>query len=481
MKLPAWLRPAPDGRPVAPWWWVVAGLMAVLVLVGTQFADAPGLLERGDSQWRPFVSVPALSVLLLAWWQLGPLWRRPLLTASIWSAPMMMALPMYSRDAYAYGAQGWLVARGLDPYTIPLGQAGQPGLLVGVHWHETTAVYPALSLELFGLVSRLTGAELFWTTVAMRVPNVLALALLAWVLPRLARRFGVDPGVALWAGLLNPLMLIQSIGGVHNDAVMVALCVAALLAATDLGWKGWRGLVVAGVLLGLAMGIKQTAALFGLGVVAVGWALRHAEWGAGPRGSPGRSVAGGWWRLAAAAVVPGAITVGVFVLTSLRHGFGWSAPTAGNPVGAMSNAPLSWLAEALRYPLPDDVVNPAVTTLSSALILAAVVLAWVKLGPRGDDPGRPWAFTLAVLAAFCVLGPAFQPWYLTWLLPLYPFWRTSARWHRAWLAIVVGFTLLPALQTLMPPLIAMPLVAVPLWWLWRQMARLGVSPLPVGR
>ena len=86
-----------------------------------------------------------------------------------------------------------------------------------------------------------------------------------------------------------------------------------------------------------------------------------------------------------------------------------------------------------------------------------------------------------MLAAFCVLGPAFQPWYLTWLLPLYPFWRTSARWHRAWLAIVVGFTLLPALQTLLPPLIAMPLVAVPLWWLWRQMARLGVSPLPVGR
>ena len=50
---------------------------------------------------------------------------------------------------------------------------------------------------------------------------------------------------------------------------MVALAMAALLAATDVGWRGWRGLVVGGVLLGLAMGIKQSAALFGLGALSL--------------------------------------------------------------------------------------------------------------------------------------------------------------------------------------------------------------------
>ncbi|MBB1511565.1 polyprenol phosphomannose-dependent alpha 1,6 mannosyltransferase MptB [Tessaracoccus sp. MC1627] len=481
MTLAAWLRPTPHGRPVHPWWWITAGLLAVLILVGAQFADAPGLLERGDSWWRPLVSLPALSVLVLAWWQLGPLWRHPLVAAAIWSAPMMFALPMYSRDAYAYAAQGWMVARGLDPYTTPLGEAGLPGLLVGVHWHKTTAVYPALSLELFGMIARLTGSDLFWTTVALRVPNVLALIGLAWVVRRLARRFGVDVGLALWAGVLNPIMLVQWIGGVHNDAFMVTLAVAAVLAVTDLGWRGWRGLLVAGVLLGLAMGVKQTAAVYGLGVVAVGWAARFPHGLAPPTrdgAAPAPSPTAGWWRLAVVAAVPGAVTIAVFALVSLRFGFGWGNPTAGNPIGAMSNAPLSWLAEALRYPLPDDVVNPAVTTVSTVLLLAAFVALWVRIGPRGDDPRRPWAFMLAVLAAFCVLGPALQPWYLTMLLPLYVFWLAGPRWDRAWLVVVVGFTLLPALQTLVAPLIAMPLLAVPLWWLWSEMSRRGVSPLP---
>jgi len=478
-----WLRPAPGGHPRAPWWWTVAGLVAILSLVGTQFVDAPGLLERGDSWWRAAVSLPALAVLLLAWWQIGPRFRRQWIPSAVWSAPMLMALPMYSRDAYAYAAQGWMVARGVDPYTTALGDAGQPGLLVGVHWFETTAVYPALSLELFGALAQLTGSHPYWTTVALRLPNLLALLLLGLVLRRLARRFALDEGLVIWAGLTNPIMLIQWVGGVHNDALMVALGVAALLAATDLGWRGWRGLLVAGVLLGLAMGIKQSAALYGLGVVAVAWAVRFRSWGAAPAvaGSdahPARGSAAGWWRLALTAVVPGVVTIAVFALTSLRFGFGWRSPTAGNPVGAMSNAPLSWVAEGLRYPLTDDAANSIVTAVSTLLILAAVAVAWVKLGPRGDDPRDPWAFAMAVLAAFCVLGPALQPWYLTWLLPLYVFWRTGARWHRAWLVVVVGFTLLPALQTMMPPLIAMPLVAVPLGLLWRWMARAAVSPLP---
>ena len=130
-------------------------------------------------------------------------------------------------------------------------------------------MYPALSLELFGALAQLTGSHPYWTTVALRLPNLLALLLLGLVLRRLARRFALDEGLVIWAGLTNPIMLIQWVGGVHNDAIMVALGVAALLAATDLGWRGWRGLLVAGVLLGLAMGIKQSAALYGLGVVAV--------------------------------------------------------------------------------------------------------------------------------------------------------------------------------------------------------------------
>ena len=461
------MRTSSSELPVAPRLWVALGLGAVVLIILVQIWDADGFLETGSTWPVMFATLPAHAVLLLSWWQLGPRWRHPLLTAVIWSAPMMFALPMHSRDAYAYGAAGWLVANGYDPYVTPLGAAGEPGLLVGKHWFDTTSVYPALSLDLFGAISRLTGGDLFWTTVALRLPSVAALVILAFVLPALARRVGVDELLVLWAGLLNPVMLVQWIGGVHNDALMVALGMAALLAVYDLGWKGWRGLVLAGVLLGLAMGFKQSAALFGLGVVAVGWSLRY----------PGRK---SWWRLVAVAVVPGAITVATFVLTSLHRGFGWSADTAGSPVEATSNAPLSWVAAFIRSSgmASESVANGSVSLLSSMLIAVTVVLAWVRFGPKGGALGRPWMFAALVLALACIFGPALQPWYLTWLLPIYPLIRVGPKWHRWWLVGVIAFSLLPSLQDVMGPYASMAVVGIPLLALRHEMAEAEVSPLP---
>ena len=462
----SWLR-VQGATSARGWWWVLVGLAAVGLILAGQLADTHGLLERHASWWRPFVTLPGHAVLLLAWWQLGPGWRRPLTTAALWSLPLLFTLPLHSRDAYAYAATGWQVAHGLDPYVTALGDAGQAGLLVGLHWYETTSVYPALSLELFGLISRLTGGDLYWTLVALRLPSVLALVILAFVLPRLARHFGVDPAVALWAGVLNPIMLIQLIGGVHNDALMVALGAAAMLAVLDLGWSGWRGLVTSGVLLGLAMGLKQSAALFGLGVVALGWAARHPAWK-------------GWGRLAVTAVLPGAVTVATFLLTSASRGLGWRNPTAGNPIEATSNAPFSWVASFLRYNevFSFPVANALVGAVSTVCIALAVVLLWVRFGPRGDSVGAPWRFTLAVLTAACALAPALQPWYLTWLLPLYAFAGLPARWHRVWLVCVLAFSLLPALQDKIAPYWAMFVVAVPAVVLWRAMTASDCSPLP---
>ncbi|WP_345581365.1 polyprenol phosphomannose-dependent alpha 1,6 mannosyltransferase MptB [Tessaracoccus lubricantis] len=441
------------------WLWVTIGLSAVLLVAGAAYLDAPGLLEGPASWWRVGVSFTGHAMLLLAWWQLGPRWHRPLATAALWSLPMLVALPLHSRDAYAYAATGWQVARRINPYENALGEAGQAGLLVGTHWHTTTSVYPSLQLDLFGLVSRLTDGDVLATPMAMRAQSVLALVILSWVLPRLARRFGVDEQLALWAGVLNPVILVQWIGGAHNDALMVALGVAAFLAVTDLGWRGWRGLVVAGLLLGTAMGIKQSAALYGLGVVAVAWSLRR---GRGPS----------WWRLALVAAVPGAVTVLTFLATSFTWGLGWRNPTAGNPIGATSNSPLSWVASFFRYHevFPEGVSDRGINLVSTLLIGAAVIWLWVRWGPKGRTTAdRPWLFTLAVLVAFMVFAPALQPWYLTWLLPLYVFCPRTVVADRVWLIMVAAFALLPALQDTLPPYVAMPIVAVPLWWVWRWM------------
>ena len=455
-----------------PWWWVAAGLLGALsVLLGLNL-DLFGLLERPASRWVPALTLPGYALLLLAWWRLGPAWRHPRLTAAAWGLPLLLALPMHSRDAYAYAATGWHAARGVDPYRVPLGEAGQPGLLVGEHWAETTSVYPSLQLDVFGAVSRLTGGDLFWTTVALRLPSVLALVVLSVVLPALARRLGVDERFVLWAGWLNPVLLVQWIGGAHNDALMVALAMAALLAAADLGWRGWRGLVVGGVLLGLAMGIKQSAALFGLGLVAVAWAARtvsarhvaHADPDVPNVTEDPPGAWRGWPRLAATAAVPGAVTVAVFLLSSLSWGLGWRNPTAGSPAEAVSLAPLSWAAAGLRAAgVPGEAVNALVTGVSAVLIVGGIAWVWVRLGPRGlSTRGDPLLFLAAVLAVACVAGPALQPWYATWLIPVVALCAPASR--RAWLAGVAALLLLPALQDVLPPPLALlallPLVPV---------------------
>ena len=438
-----------------PWWWVVAGLGGVLLVLFGLNLDLTGLFERPASWWVVLFTLPGYALLLFAWGRLGPGWRRPRLTAAIWGIPLLLALPMHSRDAYAYAAAGRHVAQGIDPYRVPLGEAGQPGLLVGEHWADTTSVYPSLQLDVFGLVSRLTGGDLFWTTVALRLPSVLALAILAAVLPVLAGRLGIDPRWALWAGWLNPVLLVQWIGGAHNDALMVALAMAALLAATDVGWRGWRGLVVGGVLLGLAMGFKQSAALFGLGLVAVAWAARAGE--ATRLEAPWR----GWPRLAATAVVPGAITVAAFLASSLSWGLGWRNPTAGSPAEAVSLAPLSWAATGLRVAgVPGETVNVVVTGVSALLILVGVVWVWVRFGPRGDAVGHPLPFLAAVLAIACVAGPALQPWYATWLVPVVVLCPLTPRQRGAWAGGVAAVALLPALQDVLPPPLALLAVAV---------------------
>ena len=82
----------------------------------------------------------------------------------------------------------------------------------------------------------------------------------------------------------------------------------------------------------------------------------------GPRGSPGRGVAGGWWRLAAAAVVPGAITVGGPITA------GGAADSAG--VGdALRTADGAIVVEGVTYDLTGgdiDILGGSVTMTGTA-------------------------------------------------------------------------------------------------------------------
>ncbi|WP_158600554.1 polyprenol phosphomannose-dependent alpha 1,6 mannosyltransferase MptB [Tessaracoccus antarcticus] len=476
MPAPPPARPdaeARDVRPLWQWTWPLLGAVGLFLVVAAVTIDRTGLLEVGPRPWRVLVTLPGHALLLYAWWRMGPTWRRPRLVLALWSLILLVSPPLHSRDAYSYAAQGWLMSHGLDPYTVASGDAGQAGLLVGIHWFRTTSVYPPLSLEIFGVISRLFEQNLYLSAIGMRLPNLLAIAVLAWCLPKLADLAGVRRDVVVWAGLLNPVLLVQWVGGIHNDAVMVALLAVAFLAAHRTGLRGWRGVVVGGLFIGLAMSIKQSAAVAGVGVVALAWAAAHPTLSARSRT---------WWGLAARAAAGGAAAVGMFALVSFVTGLGlgWRNPTAGSPLQATSNAPISWVASFARFHelLPNHQIISILTTFTSLLVVAGVAwLAW-RLGPRPPSSvGQPWLLACGVLLAFAVLGPALQPWYMTWVLPFVALARPGLRLQHLFLLVTVLCVLLAPLQDVMAPYMSMGVLALPAWLLWRRLRRDDVAVL----
>lgn len=460
--------------PALPWLWVGLGVVGILLVALGPIIDSNGLLEHPGAWWRMGLTVPGHLLVLWSWWQLGPLWRRPGVTAAIWSAAMIAVPPLHSRDAFSYAAQGWLRTRGRSPYDVVSGDAGDPGLLVGVHWWDTTSVYPPLSIESFRLVSWLFDGHLFWTPVGMRLPNVVAIVVLIWALRRLADRIGVRGGVVVWAGVLNPVVLVQWVGGVHNDAVMIAALAVAFLLAGSSRWRGWQGMLLGGAGIGLAMAIKQSAAVAGVGLVALAWAAAQQRLPAARRT---------WWALLSRTASAGAMAVLTFVAISFATGLGlgWNNATAGNPLMASSNAPLSWLASFLRYRelAPENTVITGLTVVSAVLVVAGVVWAVVRYGPRPPEHvGHPWALVIGVLTAYAVLGPGLQPWYATWIIPFVALARPSRPWAHGFVVATVLASVIPALQDVVPPYVAMGILLVPGWFLWRWLRARDTAVLP---
>ena len=437
--------------PAGGWGWVGFGFFASAVLVVHAWATPQPAVTITDYL---FASLALLSCagLLFAWWRIGPRFPHPVAATVLWALPLLACPPLFSLDVNAYLTQGWMVLGGHDPYVMTLGEPQLPGIVVGVDWVNTTSVYPAGSLLIFAAVFWASGGLPWLGILLFRLLHLACLLVVAWAVKRVAPRVGVPVNTALWAGIATPLLILQWIGGLHNDAVLVALIALAVLVATR---GGWSGLLLGGALIGLSLTVKQSGAAAGLGIVALAWAA-----------SPGRD----WWRLAGRAAAAGAVAVGVFVGVSLGSGlgFGWNNPTAGSPLAVMSDSPLSWVIQVMRFLGQEASLTPVMRVLTLVAGLA-VLTAWVwlvaRFGPRPGEPGRPWVVLLGGLLAFALLGPALQPWYFTWVAPFVALALPGRRWQRIWLSATVVVVMAASTQVSL----GSPLLGLAVWWLWRRL------------
>ena len=124
------------------------------------------------------IGYTGLALLVVAWLFLGrrigtpdgPSRRSLVMTLALWSAPLCLAPPMFSRDVYSYGAVGWMVHVGASPYFWGPGALPDNPYLADVPgvWSHTPTPYGPVFLQLARWVVDLSGDSTVPTVLGMR-------------------------------------------------------------------------------------------------------------------------------------------------------------------------------------------------------------------------------------------------------------------------------------------------------------------------
>ena len=137
---------------------------------------------------------------------------------------MMVAIPLASRDLWAYATQGRLIQRGFDPYSYaPFDMPGVFTQNVSPGWVQSPAPYGPFWLGLDHAVAATYGEHVLIAVFLLRIPVLAGLLILLWAVPRLAQRAGMRADRALWMTAANPFTIELVLGAGHNDLLMAAL------------------------------------------------------------------------------------------------------------------------------------------------------------------------------------------------------------------------------------------------------------------
>jgi len=406
-----------------PWWhalhltatFVTVSLWAAMVLGGAGVLAGLAAVARGA---RPPV--------------------RPVLAAAFLAVVVLTVLPAAgSTDSISYAASGRTAVIGHSPYVmtpLQLQRAGDPvgrqipAREIPSSWMNAVSVYGPVATAAEWGAAELGGTSLARITFWLKLEEALAFGAVIAVLDRLLR---ADPGMRLRAHLLwsvNPLLLWEIVAGGHIDglaAVFGLLGIAALRARPaqeprpPLAGSSPRaripagGAAAAGLLIGVAAGIKVEYALLG---AAVAWACRRSL-RALAAAAAGFAVVVGPAYLAAG-------TPAIKVLVTRSTGITWDTmyqlfwrPVLGYTQFSVSSVP------------------PHLELVAYLLFAAVALLALLRFPDR--VPGRPAVAPALALSLAWLFVTAFQrPWYDVMAISLLALYSAS------WLDWVVLIRLL---------------------------------------
>jgi len=302
---------------------------------------------------------------------------------------------LFSHDVYSYVDYARLaVVHGLDPYVHPPAAAPADPIYPEVEWTEATSAYGPL----FTLGTLPLAWLPVWAAVAaLKAAVALTVLALAALVARLAPARGVAALPAAAFVALNPIVLLQVVGGAHNDAIAMPaamLSIAALLAARQ---------AAAGAALVAAVAIKASTLV--IAPFALIGAARSQRFGRGR--TPKAAI------VPAARMLAGASAAGMVIGIAAYAAFGWdwlaAIGLAGENQDRTSHMSVP-ITVARLTGLDPTAVRAAAIALYAALLAHLLVWTW-----RGGDWLRAaaWASFGLLLATAWLL-----PWYIIWVLPL---------------------------------------------------------------
>lgn len=383
------------------------------------------------------VSIVLLSVggmlLVRSWLRLGqrvrvwgPRARKATLQAvAAWGGPMMLSVPLFSRDVYAYIGQGRLMVEGFNPYKDGISTLSNYYQLgADKMWTEAPTPYGPVFLWMEQFVVWVTNVQPELCVLLFRLIALAGIALCIVYVPRLAELHGINPHRSLWLTVANPLFLTNFIASVHNDSLMLGLALAGLYYAAV------RRPLLAIVLVTLSVAVKPITLIL-LPFVGLLWAGRSA----------------GWLRKIAFWASTAGLSLGLLWLMGLVNGFGFgwvnglSAPGSVwiwyAPVGFVGLVIASITGEFV----PDGWVLAGFAFTAAKVIMLGCI-AWLVL--RGDYRRLIRRLALA-LASVVILAPMIQAWYVVWLIPLFAVTGIRNDWQVKALYFIVSFFMIYAL------------------------------------
>jgi len=342
----------------------------VLLYAGDVFAclGLAGMLWAHSQGWRP-----------------QP--RHLFLASAAVVAVMVSLTPVGSSDTASYAAYGRIAAQGGNPYVsspatwLAHHNGSQYLNLVGGAWKKVASVYGPFATAIQRSAASIGGADAATTIWILMILNGAVFLGVGWLLLKTSD----DPVRATLFWTANPVIIQQLVSGGHLDTFVAAAAICAIQVARRV--SGRWGDVLIGVLIGLGIGIKATAALVALGLA---WPLlRRHEW---PRVA----------RIAVVSLVVVALQYSFFGLSALKPLFEGSK---------LVILPSPWrlfqmLGKALH--LSPDTITIVIGCLWP---IAMIIVAWLIYQRISSEQPREVVAPFALTFAWILVAPWVFPWY----------------------------------------------------------------------